>query len=95
VRGIEYSRSCACQLSLSLSLSSPPPPRPSPPIPARVFLTPARTYCPVSPPAATRAIDAAINRDMSLEGFDTFGAKVENDSAAGNFFYSKSGKRQE
>ena len=30
------------------------------------------------------AIDQAINRDMDLEGFDTFSAKVINDSAAGN-----------
>ena len=34
------------------------------------------------------SVDAAINRDMSLEGFDTFSAKVENDSVAGNFFYN-------
>jgi len=32
------------------------------------------------------SIDAQINRDMALEGFDTFSAVVENDSAAGNFF---------
>ena len=31
------------------------------------------------------AVDQAINRDMSLEGFSVFSAKVENDSAAGNF----------
>ena len=31
------------------------------------------------------AIDMAINRDESLEGFDTFSAKVENDSVAGDF----------
>jgi hypothetical protein len=29
------------------------------------------------------AIDAEINRDMALEGFSLFGAKVENDSVAG------------
>lgn len=29
------------------------------------------------------AVDQAINRDMSLEGFDTFSAVVENDSVAG------------
>lgn len=36
------------------------------------------------------SVDQEINRDMSLEGFDTFGAKLENDSAAGNFFNFKS-----
>ena len=34
-----------------------------------------------------RAIDQQINRDMDLEGFDTFGAALENDSVAGNFFH--------
>ena len=34
-------------------------------------------------------VDAMINRDMALEGFDTFSAKVENDSVAGNFFYNQ------
>ena len=32
------------------------------------------------------AIDMALNRNMDLEGFDTFSAALENDSAAGNFF---------
>jgi len=36
------------------------------------------------------SIDQEINRDMSLEGFDTFSAKVENDSVAGIFFNFKS-----
>lgn len=31
------------------------------------------------------AVDQAINRDMSLEGFSVFSAKVENDSVAGNY----------
>lgn len=31
------------------------------------------------------AVDMAINRDSSLEGFSTFSAKLENDSVAGNF----------
>jgi hypothetical protein len=33
------------------------------------------------------AVDQSINRDMSLEGFSVFSAKVENDSVAGNFEY--------
>ena len=41
------------------------------------------------------AVDAAINRDMSLEGFDTFSAKVENDSVAGTMAFWKTGQRQE
>lgn len=35
------------------------------------------------------AVDQSINRDMSLEGFSVFSAKVENDSVAGNFEYRK------
>ena len=41
------------------------------------------------------SIDAQINRNMDLEGFDTFSAKVENDSVAGNMAYWKTGQRQE
>ena len=33
------------------------------------------------------SVDAQINRNMDLEGFDTFSAKVENDSVAGNMAY--------
>ena len=38
------------------------------------------------------AVDAAINRDMALEGFDTFSAKVENDSVAGNMAFWANGR---
>ena len=36
------------------------------------------------------SVDAQINRNMDLEGFDTFSAKVENDSVAGNMAYWES-----
>lgn len=40
--------------------------------------------------------DQMINRDMDVEGFDTFSAKVENDSVAGNMAFWKGGRaRQE
>ena len=35
------------------------------------------------------AVDQSINRNMELEGFDLYGAKVENDSVAGNFDYNR------
>ena len=38
------------------------------------------------------SVDAKINRNMDLEGFDTFSAKVENDSVAGNFFFNQGNK---
>ena len=31
------------------------------------------------------AVDQAVNRDMDLEGFSVFGAKLEDTSAAGDF----------
>ena len=38
------------------------------------------------------AVDAQINRNMALEGFDTFSAKVENDSVAGNMAFWANGR---